>query len=68
MFKIGDIVKRKYHAGNKLNNEQKEGNAAGIVPDFVFMYRYEFMFSESLCPFNIVAFFEPVLKPLAVQP
>jgi len=46
MLKIGYIVERKNYACYELNNKEKKGYTAGIIPYFIFVIRDEFLFRK----------------------
>ena len=68
MFKMWYIVKREDHPCNELDNKEKKGYTTCIIPDLILVCRHKFLFSEILYFLYIISFFNPVLKPLAVQP
>ena len=65
---MGDIVQGHQHPRQKLEDEQKERDPAGIVPEIVPMLRDQLSLRQPFHPFQVVALFQPLFKPWAVQP
>ena len=65
---MGDVVEGHQHPRHELDDEQKERDPAGVVQELVPVLGDELALRQPLHPFQVVALFQPVFKPWAVQP
>jgi len=67
-FHVRDVVEGHQHPGQKLQNEQKQRDPSGVIPEIVTMFGDELFPGQKSDAPQVVALFEPVFKPWAVQP
>ncbi len=65
---MGDVVEGHEHSREELEEEEEQGDPAGVVPDVVAVLRDELAPGDSLDPLKVVSLLQPVSKPWAVQP
>ena len=65
---MGDVVQGHQHPRHELDDEQEKRDPAGVVEEIVPVLGDELALRQPLHPFQVVALFQPVFKPWAVQP